>query len=177
MTMYRKDTTIPSHGRRAKADNAGTVRVKISKRPGTLTFFGKDDFDLFLNINPAAMTYNATAEKEQGLTGKRLSVSVDVPSELLERIVRLAQNRDFMSIKNEDIFPDMAMLDGNHVEIKVKTDTCGIALDSNMLEDTLHDGCIHTSRMNFVTPFNLLADLAYKALGINPFEDCSILVD
>ena len=54
--MYRKDTTIPSHGRRAKADNAGFVRVKISRWPGYI-FTGGDGFDFYLNIHPATETY------------------------------------------------------------------------------------------------------------------------
>ena len=174
--MYRKDTTTPSHGRRAKADNAGVVRVKISRWPGYI-FTGGDGFDFYLNINPASMTYNATAESVESCTGRRLVTSVDIPSVTLERMVRLALNKDFMSIKNVDIFPDKAMLDGNDVRITVRSDIGNLSLSSNMLDDTLLDGWIPTTKMNYHTPFAQLADFAFKAYGIDPYEGCTILVD
>lgn len=174
--MYRKDTTIPSHGRRAKVDNAGTVRVKISRWPGYI-YTGGSGFDFYLNIIPATMTYNATAESIVSFSGRRLVTSVDIPSEALERMVRLAQNKDFMSIKNADIFPDKAMLDGNDVRITVRSDIGALSLASNMLDDTLLDGWLPTAKMNFHTPFSQFAAPAFKAFGIDPYEDTEILVD
>ena len=174
--MYRKDTTISSHGRRAKVDNAGTVRVKISRWPGYI-YTGGSGFDFYLNIIPATMTYNATAESIVSFSGRRLVTSVDIPSEALERMVRLAQNKDFMSIKNADIFPDKAMLDGNDVRITVRSDIGALSLASNMLDDTLLNGWLPTAKMNFHTPFSQFAAPAFKAFGIDPYEDTEILVD
>lgn len=174
--MYRKDTTIPSHGRRAKADNAGTVRVKISRWPGYI-YTGGGGFDFYLNIIPASMAYNATAESVESFNGRRLVTSVDIPSEALERMVRLAHDKDFMSIKNADIFPDKAMLDGNDVRITVRSDIGTLSLDSNMLDDTLLDGWLPTTKMNFHTPLSQFAAPAFKAFGIDPYEETDILVD
>ena len=174
--MYRKDTTISSHGRKAKADNAGTVRVKISRWPGYI-YTGGSGFDFYLNIIPASMSYNATAESVESFNGRRLVTSVDIPSEALERMVRLAQDKDFMSIKNDDIFPDKAMLDGNDVRIMVRSDIGTLSLDSNMLDDTLLDGWLPTTKMNFHTPFSQFAAPAFKAFGIDPYEETDILVD
>ena len=174
--MYRKDTTIPSHGRRAKADNAGTVRVKISRWPGYI-YTGGCGFDFYLNIIPASMAYNATAESVESFNGRRLVTSVDIPSEALERMVRLAHDKDFMSIKNADIFPDKAMLDGNDVRITVRSDIGTLSLDSNILDDTLLDGWLPTTKMNFHTPFSQFAAPAFKAFGIDPYEETDILVD
>lgn len=174
--MYRKDTTIPSHGRRAKADNKGFVRVRISRWPGFI-FTGGEGFDFYLNIHPASETYNATIESVESSTGEKLSYSADVSSDALEWMVRLAMNKDFMAIKNGDIFPEEAMLDGNDVRIMVRSDIGNLSLDSNMLDDTLLDGWIPTTKMNFHTPFAQLADLAFKAYGIDPYEGCSVLVD
>lgn len=174
--MYRKDTTISSHGRRANADNAGFVRVKISRWPSYI-YTGGDGFDFYLNIHPASMTYNATAESVESCTGRRLITSVDIPSEALERMVRLSQNKDFMSIKNADIFPDKAMLDGNDVRITVKSDLGNLSLSCNMLDDTLLNGWLPTKKMNFHTPFSQFAAPAFKAFGIDPYEDTEILVD
>ncbi len=174
--MYRKDTTIPSHGRRAKADNAGFIRVKISRWPGYI-YTGGDGFDFYLNIHPVKETYNATIESVESCSGKRLSCPADIPSDVLERMVRLAMDKDFMVVKNRDIFPDKAMLDGNDVRITVRSDIGNLSLSSNLLDDTLLDGQIPTAKMNFHTPFAQLADLAFKAFGIDPYEGCTILVD
>ena len=174
--MYRKDTTIPSHGRRAKAENAGTVRIKISRWPGYI-YTGGSGFDFYLNIIPDSMAYNATAESVESFNGRRLVTSVEIPTEALERMVRLAQDKDFMSIRNADIFPDKAMLDGNDVRITVWSDIGTLSLDSNMLDDTLMDGWLPTMKMNYHTPFSQFAAPAFKAFGIDPYEDTDILVD
>ena len=174
--MYKKDTTIPSHGRRAKADNAGFIRVKISRWPGFI-YTGVDGFDFYLNIHPATETYNVTIERMESFTGKKMSLSADIPSDVLEQMARLAMNKDFMSIKNADIFPDISMLDGNTVRITVRSDLGNLSLDNNQLDDTLLDGWIPTAKMNFHTPFAQLAGLAFKAYGIDPYEGCTVLVD
>ena len=113
--MYRKDTAIPSHGRRTKEENTGTVLVKISRWPDNNNP-GSNGFDFYLNIIPATMTYNAAAESVESSSERRLVTSVDIPSEALERMVRLAQNNDFMSIKNADIFPDKDREMGHYLQ-------------------------------------------------------------
>ena len=123
------------------------------------------------------MAYNATAESVESFNGRRLVTSVEIPPEALERMVRLAQDKDFMSIKNADIFPDKAMLDGNDVRITVRSDIGTLSLDSNMLDDTLLDGWLPTTKMNFHTPFSQFAAPAFKAFGIDPYEETDILVD
>ncbi len=174
--MYRKDTAIPSHGRSAKEENTGTVLVKISRWPDNNNP-GGNGFDFYLNIIPATMTYNAAAESVESSGGRRLVTSVDIPSEALERMVRLAQNNDFMSIKNADIFPDKDRRGGNEVKISVQSDIGTLSLNSNLLDDTLLKGWLPTTNMNFHTPFSQFADTAFKAFGINPYEGTVILVD
>lgn len=174
--MYRKDTAIPSHGRRTKEENTGNVLVKISRWTDNNNP-GGNGFVFYLNIIPATMTYNAAAESVESSSGRRLVTSVDIPSEALERMVRLAQNNDFMSIKNADIFPDMTRLSGNEVRITVRSDIGTLSLDSNLLDDTLLKGWLPTSKMNFHTPFSQFTDAAFKAFGIDPYEHTVILVD
>ena len=78
-----------------------------------------------------------------------------------------------MSLKDEDIFPDIMMLDGNDVIISVKTDECNLVLNSNMLDDTLSNGIIRVEGGEIQTPFHQLADIAFEKLGIEPddFEE------
>lgn len=174
--MYRRDKNIPSHGRRAKADNVGNVRVRISQMSGKIGSQG-DAFDFFLHIIPATETYNAVIESRDICTGKNICLPAEVPSEALEQIVRLASNKDFMSIRNEELFPDEVGLDGIDVWIQVRSDFGCLSIDSNLLERTLRDGWIPTTKMNFHTPFHRLAALAFEAFGIDPYEGVTMLVD
>ena len=75
------------------------------------------------------------------------------------------------------IFPDKSMLDGNDVRITVRSDIGNLSLSSNLLDDTLLNGWLPTTKMNFHTPFAPLAALAYTAFGIDPYEECSVLID
>ena len=110
-------------------------------------------------------------------TEKKISFPAEVPSEVLEQIVRLASNKDFMSIRNEELFPDEVGLDGIDVLIQVRSDFGCLSIDSNLLERTLRDGWIPTTKMNFHTPFSQFADTAFNAFGIDPYEHTVILVD
>ena len=171
MAKYTQDTNIPSHGRRAKADNAGTIRIHISRREGMIYMMGENDFDLYLNIIQAEKKYHATVETESGYPPKKQAISVEVPSEVLDVMVAISQDKEFMSIKNDDIFPDMMMMDGNDIKISIKSDIGSLSLDSNMLEDTLMDGIIPTAEMDYHTHLHELAAVAFETLGIDPHAD------
>ena len=168
MATFIQDLNLPSHGKRAKVDNAGTIRVKITRSSGLIYTMGPDGFELYLNIKPAEGIYHATLESEGESHNKPNIQDIEVPSEVLEETVALSQNKAFMSLKNDDIFPDMMMLDGNEVSITVKTDASNVSLDSNMLEDTLWDGVIPVADDAFQTPFHKLAAIAFEILGIEP---------
>ena len=168
MATFIQDLNLPSHGKRAKADNIGTIRVKIARSEGLIYFMGPEDFELYLNVKPAEGIYHATLESEGESHNKPNIQDIMIPSEVLEEIVALSQNKAFMSLKNDDIFPDMVMLDGNDVTISVKTDAGNVSLDSNMLEDTLWDGVIPVAGDAIQTPFHKLAAIAFDILGIEP---------
>ena len=167
MTTYKQDLNLPSHGKRAKADNAGTVRVKITRRCGSFITIGPDGFDLFLNIDLATKTFHASVEVDAEKLPKRKTIDIEIPTGVIEQIVELSQNKEFMSLKNDDIFPDMMMMDGNEVQIKIKSDIGSVSLDSNMLDDTLLNGFIPTSKGDFDTPIHELAAIARDKLSIN----------
>ena len=167
MATYIQDTNIPSHGKRSKADNAGTVRIKISRHEGCFITMEPTDFDFYLNINLADKKYHATVETEAGFPPKKQVISVEVPSETLDIMAAIAQDKEFMSIKNDDIFPDMMMLDGYDVKISIKSDVGSLSLDSNMLDDTLRDGILPTVGMTYHTRIHELAAVACESLGID----------
>lgn len=169
---YAQDINLPSHGRRAKVDNMGTIRVKISRRSGLICPMGPDSFDLYLIIKLASKTYHATLESE-GESGNKRVIDIIIPTNVIEGIVELSRDQFFMSLKDEDIFPDIMMLDGNDVTISVKTDECNLVLNSNMLDDTLSNGIISVEGGEIQTPFHHLAEIAFEKLGIEPddFEE------
>lgn len=166
MTTYKQDLNLPSHGKRAKAENAGTIRVKISRSTGQFLTADPEGFEFYLYICPEQKVYNATIENEDGIPPKKQVIAVEVPNEVLEEVFKLANNKAFMSIKNDHIFPDMMMMDGNEVQIKVKSDIGNVSLDSNMLDDTLFNGFLPTSKGDFDTPIHELVTIACKKLGI-----------
>ena len=168
MAKYTQDPTLPSHGKRAKADNAGTIRVRITRDAGLIITMEPEAFDLYLNINPTANIYNATVEYEANFGEKKNVVPVVVPADVIEDVIKLTGNKTFMSLKNIGIFPDMVMLDGNDVKISVKSDAGNVTLDSNMLEDTLWNGKIAIKDNIIQTPFDRLAAIAFNLLGIEP---------
>ena len=127
-------------------------------------------FDYYLNIDTQNGTYHATIEVEKGLPPKKEVTSIEVAQEVLAEVVKLAHNKDFLALNNDNIFPDMMMLDGNDVRISVKTDAGIVSLDSNMLEDTLWDGFIPVGDGGIETPFDKLVAPAFEMLGIEPEE-------
>ena len=168
MAKYTQDPALPSHGKRANADNAGTIRVRITRDASFIITMEPEAFDLYLNINPTAKTYNATVEYEANFGEKKNVVPVVVPDDVIEDVIKLSGDKTFMALKNNGIFPDMVMLDGNDVKISVKADTGNVVLDSNMLEDTLWNGEIVIKDAIIQTPFDRLAAIAFKLLGIEP---------
>ena len=171
MAAYIQDPNLPSHGKRAKVDNAGTIRIHISRADGCIFLEEPESFELYLNIDTKQNTYHATVEAERGLSRKKQVTSVEVTTDVLEELVLMAQNKDFMALNNDVIFPNMAMLDGNVVSITVKTDVGNVSLDSNMLEDTLWNGFIPVGDFGIQTPLDKLAAIAFNLLGIELEED------
>lgn len=169
---FIQDINLPSHGRKTKAKNAGTIRVHILRGPGTCMLMEPDVFDLYLNINVAAKAYHATVEAEY-LTGpwkewKKHVIDVEIPSDILDEVVQMAQDKEFMDLKDKDIFPGVLMLDGRFIEISVQSDAGKCSLCGNALEDTLLSGIIPTKDKDFQTPFDRLAAIGFKTLGIKP---------
>ena len=77
MATYKQDLNLPSHGRRAKADNAGTIRVHITRGEGLMLYMDPQAFDYYLNIDTQNGTYHATIEVEKGLPPKKEVTSIE----------------------------------------------------------------------------------------------------
>jgi hypothetical protein len=162
---YNQDLNLPSHGRRAKADNEGTIRVRIIRGAGLIFTDKPEAFELYLNIKPENKTYHATLESEVHFEKKQV-LDIEIPTEAIEEMVELAHDPSFLSLKNEDIFPNMVMMDGNDVTISVKTDVGNLTLESNLLDSTLWNGAILVDGDVIQTPFHLICAVAFEQLGI-----------
>ena len=169
MRPYKQDINLPSHARSNKVDNVGTIRVKITRQEGLVYTMGPNGFELYLNIKPENKTYHATLETDAVLDEKHVE-DIEIPNEAIVDLVDLTKDPRFMSLTNEDIFPDMMMSDGNNVTISVTTDDENLDLDSNMLEDTLWNGVIPIEGEEIETPFHLISAIAFEKLGIEPEE-------
>ena len=153
--FYKKDCNLPVHGRRAKADNAGCVRVGIEMTPWQITEIGTKK--LFLNIDTKTMVYNIKVE-QGGFIPKEKDKGLS--QDLLRKIVEIAGNEEFMSLKNKDIFPNIVQLDGDTIKITVKSDKGNVSLDNGLLEETLKNGYLETTNGKLKTPFHRLWKLA-----------------
>ena len=166
--MYKQDLGLPSHGRHAKADNEGTVRVRITRRSGFVSLVESNGFELFLNVRPSDRTYHATLETEEDLMGKKQVLDIEVPSKVVEEIVDISFNKAFMSLKDDDIFNGVMIQDGYDVTLSVRTDAGSLTLNNGLLDDTLRTGLIDVKDGTIQTPFHRLAAIAFETLGIEP---------
>ncbi len=128
---------------------------------------GPNGFELYLNIKPENKTYHATLETDAEIDKKRIE-DIEIPNEAIVNLVNLT--KDQKSLKDDDIFPDMMMVDGNDVTFSVKTGDGNLELDNNMLEDTLWNGVIPIEGEEIETPFHLIATIAFQKLGIEQEE-------
>ncbi len=177
MTKYTftQDLNLPSRGRRTKAQNTGTIRVHIHRGGAILFTMDPDAFDIYLNMDLATQTYHATVEAEYCIGPcrefKQHVFDVEVSSDILAAVIELTHDEEFMALKVDDIFPGISMLDGRDIEISIQGDNGKLSLSENTLEDTLANGLLPTTNKVFKTPFDRLAAIGFKTLGIEP--ECS----
>jgi len=167
VNLHPKSASQILEGRSASEDNSGTIRVKITLQEGMVYTLGPNGFELYLNIKPENKTYHATLETDAEIDKKRIE-DIEIPNEAIVNLVNLT--KDQKSLKDDDIFPDMMMVDGNDVTFSVKTGDGNLELDNNMLEDTLWNGVIPIEGEEIETPFHLIATIAFQKLGIEQEE-------
>lgn len=155
----------------AKTDNPGTIRIRISRADGYRVTMDSQSFDLYLNINTRQHTYHATVEAERRMPRKREVTTVEVASDVLEELAQMAQSKEFLSLNNDVIFPNIAVNDGRHVRISVETEAGEVSLYNNLLESTLLNGFIPVGDFGIQTPIDKLAAIAFNLLGIEPEEE------
>ena len=149
---YRKDSCLPVHGRRAKADNAGCVRISIEKTPYAHVYTTQ----LYLNIDTNAKIYNIRVNDDIFLMGKKTITKVQLSQVLLRKLVEMAENEELLTLKNRDVFPKYVTLDGDTIIISIKSDKVNLSLFDGRLAETLVNGVIETCTGEIKTPLHRL---------------------
>lgn len=149
---YRKDSSLPVHGRRAKADNAGCIRISIEKTP----YVHIRNTKLYLNIDTNAMVYNIKVDDDIFLMGKKTITEAQLSQVLLRKLVEMAENEELLTLKNRDVFPKYVTLDGDTIIISIKSDKVNLSLFDGTLAETLVNGVIETCTGEIKTPLHRL---------------------
>ena len=133
----------------------GSIRVHLHHGAAFLSYIPEEIFDIHIHINPTAKTYHATISMNFWRGSEE--IDIEMPSDIIEELVGLSENKEFMSLTEEEIFPNKAMLDGRDIAISICRDNTKVSFSSNLLEDTLENGILPTAKGEFKTPFDRIA--------------------
>lgn len=89
-------------------------------------------------------------------------IDIEIPSDIIEELVGLSENKEFMSLTEEEIFPNMWMLNGMDISFSIFRDNTNVSCSRNLREDTLQNGILPTTKGELKTPFDRLADIGKK---------------
>ena len=134
---------------------SGSIRVHLHHGAAFLGYIPEEIFDIHIHINPTAKTYHATISMDFWRGSEEFDI--EIPTDIIEELVGLSENKEFMSLTEEELFPNMAMLDGRDIAISICRDNTKVSFSSNLLEDTLDNGLLPTTKGEFKTPFDRLA--------------------
>ena len=173
MTTFKQDLNLPSHGKRSKEDNAGTIRIRISHKSYYYAVtLEPDGFDMYLNINLNANAYNATVEADYGLLPDKHIFPVEIANSLIMELVDFVQSDVFKKLNVREIpIPPGMVMDGYDEYVTIRTDSKSIKLDTRQCGSLLYDGTVMMYGGEINTPIHKLAALAYDVLGIKPDDE------
>lgn len=135
----------------------GSIRVHLHYGSNFPAYFNEDVFDIHIHINPNSKTYHATISMDFSRGSKE--IDIEIPSDIIEELVGLSENKEFMSLTEEEIFPNMWVLDGMDISFSIFRDNTNVSCSRNLREDTLQNGILPTTKGEFKTPFDRLADI------------------
>ncbi|MBO7416647.1 MAG: hypothetical protein J6T18_04330 [Bacteroidaceae bacterium] len=158
---YKKDSTLPVQGRRSMAENAGCVRIRMEKTPYAHVYTTQ----LYLNIDTNAMVYNIRVDDESRLFGKKIITDAQLSQDLLKKLVEMAENEELLTLKNMEVFPKYVTLDGDTINISIKSDKVNISLNDGTLAKTLVNGVIETCTGEIKTPLHRLWKAGLKSIN------------
>jgi len=78
----------------------------------------------------------------------------------------MAKDRALIISKRVKIFPNLLVLDGGYVAISVRSVYGNATIKDSLLESTLDNGIIPSTKGDIETPIHHLAKIAFDTLGI-----------
>lgn len=152
---YQIDTKLPVSGHKCKDKNKGLVLLRLEERPWIVQSLIRQY--LRLAIDKAGKRYHATVVYEEfGSATKR--VDIEIPDEALDALVKVSEDPDFMhhTSKNEELFPDICIIDGDYISIDLISDLGRFKSADGILNITRECGAIETESKSFYTGIDLI---------------------
>lgn len=162
--MYTLDKKLPASGYRSKGDNSALVLFSLSELACIVTL---DQFTWRFNmaVNPKDLTYNAELKILHPFENKKWkTLSVKISDKAIRDLVEVAGDSQFMSLKQEDVFPDISDLDGITVSIDIKSSAGRFQMEDNTFMETEETGIIETKTKQYKTGIHLIRRAIEKAL-------------
>lgn len=143
--------------------NRNLVRLTLTSMPEL--HLPMTDWILNVVIDTETLEYNAILKESNRLDledENAVEANVTIPAKGIESLATVAMNPAFMTLKDEEIFPNTFILDGIDYHIDIQSAAGRFDHSSNCFMDTMDNGIIESTKGSFVTGL----DLIFKALNL-----------
>ena len=157
-SKYLFDDRLPAGGHRCKKDNEGLILLHLQEHGGSIMTLDECYKNFFLAINTSENTYNAELREDTyGTEGAKPNrYPMQLTTAILNSVVELATNEDFMSLTEEDVQGEFMVLDGMDVLIDLKANGKRFNVDTNVMMDVTENGTIEAKGKIFKTKLHLI---------------------
>jgi len=163
--MYTFDTKLPATGYRNKERNESLVRFSLSEMPYFIELNKPFGWRFNMAVDTANQTYHAVIRNGQHSTNEAKAILVAIPDEAISALVGVATDPEFMNLKHEEIFPNLAILDGVNIDLDIKSSVGRFKMVDNIFMSTEEDGIIPTATKQYQTGIHLIRKAIAEALG------------
>lgn len=167
--MYTIDQKLPASGYRKKEQNEPLVLFSLKERPSF--FISMYEWRFNMAVNPAEVTYNAVLHHDEQtmddsvIVSRSSDITLKIPDEAIDALVQFATNPEAVAIKQEDLFPDISILDGVDVSLDIRSKAGRFRMEDNLFMMTEDDGIIKTADREYQTGIHLIRQAIAQALG------------
>lgn len=159
MSQYVIEPKLSPRGSRREEYKEGSIRIIMFSHSSHIIGDFFYDWTVYLNIIPSKMIYNAIVERENKFRMIKTATTLEVPSIVLEEIVKLAKDKAFMSLKQDDLNFDFILYDAPNAYLSFKSDEGALIIDDSLIALTFEDGKLPTKNGVYDTPFHKLVAL------------------
>lgn len=173
--MFTIDQKLPASGYRNKEQNEPLVLFSLKERPSL--FLSMDQWRFNMAVNPGEHTYNAVLHHEApvfdnpAVTFRVSDMTLRIPDEAIESLVKFACDPSVSQIQQEDLFQGISILDGVNVSLDIRSKAARFRMEDNLFMMTEEDGIIKTADKEYQTGIHLIRQAIAQALGEEPDLD------